>query len=104
VIAQGRAWALMPSLAGRALTAMRVLSLHDLPHRHIIKTDIPMPPGRGKGVIAYTGFLVANGYAETTGDAAHRERYGRVALPRRQPTPKPWSTVPDRQPSRGRPT
>ena len=34
-----------------------------------------------KGVIAYTDFLVANGYAETTGDAANRERYGRVAVP-----------------------
>ncbi len=36
----------------------------------------------GPGVLAYTDVLVANGYAETAGDAANRERYA----------PKPWET------------
>ena len=29
----------------------------------------------GAGVIAYTDFLTANGYTETAGDAANRDRY-----------------------------
>ena len=29
----------------------------------------------GPGVIAYTDFLTANGYTETAGDAANRDRY-----------------------------
>jgi hypothetical protein len=33
----------------------------------------------GNGVITYTDFLVANGYTETAGDTANRERYGRTA-------------------------
>ena len=34
----------------------------------------------GPGVIAYTDLLVANGYTETAGDAANRDRYGRRSV------------------------
>ena len=33
----------------------------------------------GAGVLAYTDFLTANGYTETAGDAANRDRYGHAA-------------------------